>query len=310
MSSTTPSLFSVVLRLSPLEGVEIEATMGHRAHAAFLDAIRTVSPALSAALHDPRVSVRPFAISPLWGVPARGERIRLHPERIYWLRITLLLAPLYERLMEVLLDRDRPQLRLGEAVLLIREALTTPGSHPWAGYASWEELAARAQPVREITLDFVSPTAFSFGEKPWGRQMVVLPLPELVFGSLARTWNTYAPAPLRMNAKALERYSAEHVVIKQIAHLQTRMLNFSGHPQIGFVGRVTYGLMGENDIARLQLNVLADFAFYSGVGYKRAMGMGQCRACPSGPAGPHPAPDLLIRAAGTSPEDPDDPAES
>jgi CRISPR-associated endoribonuclease Cas6 len=47
--------------------------------------------------------------------------------------------------------------------------------------------------------------------------------------------------------------------------------------QVGFVGRVTYGLMAENEAARCQLNTLADFAFYAGVGMKTAMGMGQCR---------------------------------
>ncbi|MFN3761934.1 MAG: CRISPR-associated endoribonuclease Cas6 [Anaerolineae bacterium] len=281
MNSMTPSLFSMVLHLSPLEETEIEATMGHRAHAAFLDAIRRVSPALSAALHDPGISIRPFSISPLWGVPSHGERLRLHPERTYWMRVTLFLPLLYERLMELLLTDERPQLRFGEAVFLIREVLVTPGSHPWAGYTSWEELAARAQPVEELTLEFVSPTAFSFGEKPWGRHMVVLPLPELVFGSLARTWNAYAPPPVQVEAGVLERWSAESVIVKQVAALRTRMLNFSGRPQVGFVGRVTYGLMGKNDIARLQLSMLADFAFYGGVGYKRAMGMGQCRRVPA-----------------------------
>lgn len=272
-----PSLYSVVLLLSPLKEAEIEATVGHRAHAAFLDAIRRVSPDLAAALHDPKVSIRPFTVSPLWGTPAREGKIRVAPERTYWLRVTLLARPLYERLMEVLLTDDRPQLRLGEATFAVREALTTPESHPWAGYASWEELARQARPDREITLDFVSPTAFSFGEKPWGRPIVVLPLPELVFGSLARTWNAYAPPPVRVEAKALEHYAAEYVVIQQIAGLRTRMLNFSGRPQVGFVGRVTFGLKGENDIARLQLAMLTDFALYGGVGYKRTMGMGQCR---------------------------------
>ena len=277
MGWMAPSLFSVVLRLSPLEEVEMEATMGHRAHAAFLDAIRRVSPNLSAALHDPKISIRPFSISPLWGMPSHGERVRLHPERTYWLRVTLLLRPLYERLMELLLADNAPRLRFGEALFLIQEALVTPGSHPWAGYTSWEELAARAQPVEELTLEFVSPTAFSFGEKSWGRRMVVFPLPELVFGSLARTWNAYAPPPVQVEAGVLEQWSAESVIVKQIAALRTRMLNFSGRPQVGFVGRVTYGLMGANDVARLQVSMLADFAFYGGVGYKRAMGMGQAR---------------------------------
>ncbi|MBC7227418.1 MAG: CRISPR-associated endoribonuclease Cas6 [Thermoflexales bacterium] len=277
MGQTAPSLYSLVLILAPLQEVEIEATVGHRAHAAFLDLIQQASPDLSAALHDPKVSIRPFTVSPLGGVPARGGRVRLRPERTCWLRVTLLARPLYERLMEVFLAAEPPHLRLGEAVFHIQEARVTPGSHPWAGYASWEELAQQARPEREIALDFASPTAFSFGEKLWGRHMVVLPQPELVFGSLARTWNAYAPPPVRVEAKALESYAEEYVVVREIAGIRTRMLNFSGRPQIGFVGRVTYGLMGENDIARIQFSMLADFAFYGGVGYKRAMGMGQCR---------------------------------
>lgn len=272
-----PSLYSVVLLLAPLEEVEMDATVGHRAHAAFLDLIRQASPDLSAALHDPQVSVRPFTVSPLGGIPAREGRVRLRPDRTCWLRVTLLARPLYERLVEALLARDRPSLRLGPATFLIQEARTTPGSHPWAGYAAWEDLARQAQPERELTLDFVSPTAFSFGEKPWGRHMVVLPEPRLVFGNLARTWNAYAPPPVQVEAGALERYAEDHVVVRGLSGLRTRMLDFGGRPQIGFVGQVTYGLMGNNDVARVQLSMLADFAFYGGVGYKRTMGMGQCR---------------------------------
>ena len=55
------------------------------------------------------------------------------------------------------------------------------------------------------------------------------------------------------------------------------MLRFRHSPQVGFVGRVTYRLMAEDDAARCQLNALADLAFYSGVGMKTTMGMGQSR---------------------------------
>ncbi len=276
---SVPSLFSLVLLLSPAEEVKIGATVGHRAHAAFLRAIEAVDPALSAALHAPNRSPRPFTVSPLRGIPpARSGTVRLSPERTVWLRITLLLRPLYERLMESFLrDDQRPLLQLGSATFWIREVRVTPGSHPWAGYASWEELAAAAGPERELTLEFASPTAFSFGRKEWGHQMIVLPLPERVFGSLARTWNAFAPSSLQLEARTLKGYTAEHVVIKEIENLNTHMLDFSGRPQVGFTGRVTYGLMGENDSVRQQLTMLADFAFYAGVGYKTTMGMGQAR---------------------------------
>ena len=60
-------------------------------------------------------------------------------------------------------------------------------------------------------------------------------------------------------------------------HWERFFNRFRRSPQVGFVGQATYGLMAENEAARCQLNALADFAFYAGVGMKTALGMGQCR---------------------------------
>jgi CRISPR-associated endoribonuclease Cas6 len=59
--------------------------------------------------------------------------------------------------------------------------------------------------------------------------------------------------------------------------VRTHMLAFRRAKQVGFTGRVTYGLMAADEAARCQLNALAKFAFYAGVGIKTTMGMGQCR---------------------------------
>jgi CRISPR-associated endoribonuclease Cas6 len=106
---------------------------------------------------------------------------------------------------------------------------------------------------------------------------VVLPLPETVFGSLARSWNALAPAAFQMDRGALREYLDEHVVIKRIDDLRTRVLRHRRAFHVGFLGRVTYGLMAEDEAVRAQLGALADFALYAGVGMKTTMGMGQCR---------------------------------
>ena len=281
------ALHSLVLLLIPRTEATVRATMGDQVHASFLQTVREVDPALSEALHAPEVPIRPFTVSPLWGASrARDGKLHLSPERTYWLRFTVLYSPIFERFMTRFLGGDdRPVIRLGKALLLVREVLTTPEGHLWAGYATWSQLASEARPEPEVVLDFVTPTAFGFGQKEWGKKIVVLPEPDLVFGSLLRTWNGLAPAPLRMEERALMAYLEEHVVVKRIEGLRTRMLHFRRSPQVGFVGRVTYGLMGENEIARLQLNILADFAFYAGVGMKRTMGMGQCRRQEAGSKG-------------------------
>jgi len=279
MTTHTPDLYSLVLILTPTDQVTVGATVGHQAHAAFLQTIREADPALAGMLHLPNVPVRPFTVSPLLGVgPARDGRVHLSPDESYALRFTVLHPPIYERFMARFLHGEgRPFIHLGRAQLLIGEILVTPGSHPWAGYASWAQLAAEAPPADEITLEFTSPTAFGFGQKAWGKKSVVLPDPVLVFGSLIRSWNGLAPSPLQVDREALKTFLEENVVIKRIGWLETRMQEFKHAPQVGFVGRVTYGLMGGDDYARRACNALADFAFYAGVGMKTAMGMGQCR---------------------------------
>lgn len=272
-------LYSIVIVLTPTREATVRATVGHQAHAAFLRTVEEADAALAEVLHLPDMPSRPFTVSPLLGVDrARGGEVRLSPGREYFLRFTVLYPPIFERFMARFLHGEgRPVIRLGRALLLIKEILTTPGSHAWAGYTSWVHLATEARADPEIRLEFTSPTAFGFGQKDWGKKIVVLPEPKLVFGSLARSWNDLAPLPLQVDRRALMAYVEEHVVVKQLHGLETKMLRLRNSPQVGFVGRVTYGLMAENEAARCELNALADFAFYAGVGMKRTMGMGQVR---------------------------------
>lgn len=284
VTSSQDMLYSLVLKLIPTCEVEVGATVGHLAHAAFLKAVQESDAALSEALHTPHQPIRPFTVSPLMGVGrVRNGQVRLSPGQDYFLRLTVLHPPIFERLMARFLKGEgRLLIQLGQAHLLIKEILVTPGSHPWAGYTSWTDLMAGAMPEAEITLDFASPTAFSFGQKEWGKKVVVLPEPGLVFGSLIRTWNSLSPPLLRIERDGLTAYVEDNVVVTRLNGLETRMLHFSRSPQVGFVGRVTYGLMADNLIARRALNALADFAFYAGVGMKTTMGMGQCRRMTSG----------------------------
>jgi CRISPR-associated endoribonuclease Cas6 len=279
MISNPADLYSIVLTLAPTREVTVGATVGHQAHAAFLKTMQEADAALAEVLHLPDMPSRPFTVSPLLGVGrARDGRVRLSPEQDYALRFTVLYPPIFERFMARFLKGEgRPVVRLGQALLLIKEILVTPGSHPWAGYNSWAQLAAQAQPEDEITLDFASPTAFGFGQKVWGKKAVVLPDPGLVFGSLIRSWNSLAPLPLQIDKEALIAYLDEHAVVKRIERLETCILEFKRSPQVGFVGQVTYGLMAEDEYVRRALNALAEFAFYAGVGMKTTMGMGQCR---------------------------------
>jgi CRISPR-associated endoribonuclease Cas6 len=272
-------LYSLAVHLQPEQPAVLPATSGHQAHAAFLDAVRQADPELAAILHGPDLKVRPFTVSPLLGIAhQRSKGISVSPEQSYVLRITLLREPLYGELMRRFLeDPGRPRLRLGEASFLITEVQVTPGSSPWAGYTTWEALRQQAGAEERATLEFLTPTAFSLGQRPWGKQFYLFPEAVLVFGSLLRTWNALAPDGLDMEPGPLVAYLEKDTVVLEIEGLRTAMWRYPRHLQVGFTGQVAYGFKGQDEDLRRQLNALADFAFYAGVGYKTTMGMGQVR---------------------------------
>lgn len=289
MNSDQEMLYSIALKLRPVQEGSIPATVGRQAYAAFLATVRQADKALAEVLHEAPVSPKPFTVSPLLGVPRALEGwVAITPGKDYYLRFTVLLPDIFQQFMRRFLRAEtRPTLRLGRVEFLISEVLTTPGSSPWAGYTSFGQLWEKAEAMEDIRLEFTSPTAFNLGTRDWGKHFVVLPEPTLVFRSLLKAWNAYAP--MTFAEEPLREYVAENVVVKR-HDIRTQMLRYPRHFQVGFIGTVTYGLMaddpstssGQRQEIRRQLNALADFAFYAGVGYHTTMGMGQTRRVPGG----------------------------
>lgn len=306
---TTPHhLYSTIIKLAPLSQGRLPTTQGRLIHAAFLDLVRCVDPGLAEAIHIENQR-RPFTLSPLYGLassPGAGREGRAHnghvavrPGQELWLRFTLLHSDLFttftryllsprERVGERVEGRGSPTLRLGEVTFAITEMLTTPGSHPWAGYTTLGDLcrkwqAAPAEPsITKIAVEFASGVVFSRSsdKNGLGRWMEFFPSPEMFFGSLAARWVELTGLPAPLENRALREYAKETVVVSAF-ELKTTLCHYWGNPQIGAVGRVTYELRDRDNLELNRfLNLLADFAFYSGVGAKTAMGMGQVRSLP------------------------------
>jgi CRISPR-associated endoribonuclease Cas6 len=277
------TLYSTVVRLVAVQNGTLPATQGRLAHAAFFDIIRSVDPALADTLHAGHQR-KPFTVSPLYGLKkAQGGRVALRQGRGAWLRFTLLGGELFAAFTRrFLVGEARPAIRIGEIDFAVTEVLTMPGSHPWAGYTTLDALQERWESERlgsaaqSVTLQFASPTVFSRGTRDGlGKWMEPFPTPVLLFGSLAAAWNRVSPQPLD---KAAVRAYAEETVVVGLYRMASKMMQYWGQPQIGAVGTVTFLLRGRRDHEMIRaLNTLADFAFYSGVGYKTTMGMGQVR---------------------------------
>jgi CRISPR-associated endoribonuclease Cas6 len=138
----------------------------------------------------------------------------------------------------------------------------------WANYTDWQTLA-KTPTQRTITVCFDSPTAFSMGD----RQFALFPEPILLWDSLMRTWNLYAPECLRIEKQAMRDFVKDNIVVNNY-DLHTTTLHFPKYKQKGFVGTCTYQIKTSDHFAS-QITALANFSRYAGVGYKTTMGMGQ-----------------------------------
>lgn len=262
-------LYSLVLELQPRQEALLAPTQGYHAYALLLQIVKWRDAGYASYLHE-LPGAKPFTVSPLRGkVKRQGNYVLVSPAEVYRLRLTVLQEEVFARLLDALLHLpgDRA-LSLEAAAFGLRRVVTTPAESPWAGFTSFATLLAGARPRRRLRLAFCSPTAF----RSEGRRNVVLPLPELVFGSLLTRWNEFAPHSL---PEELRQAAKEELLIARY-QLRTRMLDFGRYKELGFEGECEYECGPELPATRAaQLAALAGFAFYAGVGAKTTMGMGQ-----------------------------------
>jgi len=273
MNRRDTPLYSALLALQAQQHATLPLTMGHQVHAMFLHLIARGDADLNARLHD-EPGYRPFTLSPLLGGQVQEESVILFPGQTYYVRITLFdEGQLWHCLSTLLLDAGCLDVRLDKALFTWTRLLSTPTADTtgWAMRTSWQQLAESSL-CRSISLRFASPTAFNMN----GDYFALFPEPLLVWDSLIRVWNNYAPEALKVEKLTLQDFIRRNVVMTACDSLSTHTLHYPRYTQKGFTGFCHYEIHGDDTFAR-QLTMLAQFARYSGVGYKTTMGMGQAR---------------------------------
>lgn len=288
-------------------------TIGRHIHALFLNLVRSVDPKLSDALHESGAS-KPFSLGPLQREPKKkplrhftssqlGEhdlrqlREKNRDDSVFryqdipagvpcWWRISLLDDSLFGRISDLWLNRvSRDSYRLGSSRLHITGIAASSVSEAlWADYRSYERIYDEASHDNmKFCIDFFTPTAFRVGKVD-----SLLPVPTQVFGSLLRRWNSLSsltldpsiieylhPTSFALSSVRVEGddggASPEYSKCKQ----QNSKFN---NNFVGCVGRITYQPFGTASSEEIKhLNVLGNYAYYTGVGRKTAMGFGMCR---------------------------------
>lgn len=269
---------SLVLNILPKSPIPPQFLTGRHLHALFLTLVSAVDSNLGDYLHD-QTNDKAFTLSP-WQIA--GHRRFEHG--IYslewehqqpisagtqcWWRISLLDDNLFAQLTKLWLNLN-PQhpWHLGPADLLITSILGTPQStQPWASFAPYATLYEMASETeRQIAFNFTTPATFRQGESD-----MALPTREAVFHSLIHRWNKYSGIEFS--------HDLSEKIFPSFFNIRTAVVSNYKSKLIGCIGQISYRILGDADPLTIkQINALADFAMYAGVGRKTPMGMGMVR---------------------------------
>src|SRR6266496_2000144 len=305
-------LYAFQLKLRPLQEGTLMPFSGELVHAAWLDWLGAAAPDVATWLHEGNKR-RLFTCSSLQFTLSQEkmlevERHNVHwplsPEKTYTIRITLLLGELFPLFYQALTDfklvnsgkSKPPFMRLGKQSLLLEEVvLGNDDVTGWTGFTSFTDMVEATQARKlgkavPLKLEFASLTSFNRGNvknREYGNYSARLPLPHYVFPYLAKRWNELASSELAnlVRRDVIEQFILEEGVIIDDYNLKPHTVKFTTHWQQGFIGTCKYLLRGLDDqvteesplTVRQQIMLLGQLAFYSGVGYKTAMGMGRTR---------------------------------
>lgn len=313
LTSEAPArLYAFLLKLRPISEGTLMPFSGELVHAAWLDWLGSAAPDVATSLHEGNKR-RLFTCSSLQfplpqekmlEVERRNVHWPLSPEKTYTIRVTLLLGELFPLFYKALTDfklvnsgkSKPPFMRLGKQSLLLEEVvLENDNTSGWTGFTSFAAMiehvrARKFGRVEPLKFEFASLTTFNRGNannKEYGNFNALLPLPNYIFPYLAKRWQELAPSELAhlVQRESIEQYIHDEGVIIVDYDLQPHSVKFTTHRQQGFIGTCKYHLRGPDDAptgespltVRQQIMLLGQLAFYSGVGYKTAMGMGRVR---------------------------------
>ncbi|MGC9046404.1 MAG: CRISPR-associated endoribonuclease Cas6 [Thermodesulfovibrio sp.] len=234
-----------------------------------LNEVAQISESYAKKLHDPG-GLKPFSVSPLilgakeeWQLTDGSLNIKENA------RAKITISAFDEAtlgvFMKAFIDAQKQQklvniggLKAGLEDVHMKE---TEG----ARFDTYHDLIKKAKKKRKLTFKILTPMSF----RQNGIQ-TTFPTAELVFSSLLQTWNAFSDVKLSEELK--DKFKLVGV---SRFNLHSELWHFSNYKIFGARGSIEYTFSKDFKEEELKmLNALSRFATYTGVGYKRTMGMG------------------------------------
>lgn len=266
--------YSLILNLVPLSPIPKTHLSGRHLHALFLALVHSQSSELATTLHA-QTTQKAFTLSLLQSNITTQQfpdtlqwsyRKAIPAGSLCWWRITLLDDMLFSKLVSLWLDLDKQQQwHLGGSPIQVTRVIgTQQAGQPWASYLSYAQLYEQASDRnRKLPFRLCSPTNFRISDYD-----SCLPTRDRVFKSLLKRWNCYSGIPFPEDLIG-SIYPSDMTLHSEIA-IDSRS------KFIGSVGNITFNILGDIFPSTIkQINTLASFSLYAGIGRKTPMGMGQ-----------------------------------
>jgi CRISPR-associated endoribonuclease Cas6 len=264
---------SLVLNLLPTSPIPSGYLSGKHLHALFLTLVSSVDQELGDRLHAQKTE-KAFTLSPLQVSHNQNTELQWdHRQTVpagtpCWWRISLLDDTLFSHLSKLWLNLSPSKSwHLGPADLQVASILGTPQpNQPWANFCSYAQLYEQASETnRQISFRFGTPATFR-----QGKYDSALPTRECIFNSLLKRWNRYSDILLPE--------TLTEPIFPSFFDIRTEVVTSPEGKCAGCVGAIHFKVLGDIDpVSIKQINALADFALYAGVGRKTPMGMGMVR---------------------------------
>ncbi|MGM0369631.1 MAG: CRISPR-associated endoribonuclease Cas6 [Bacillota bacterium] len=257
-------LYSVIVRFKALENITFKYYPGESLHGMLFQILSERDKDKADVLHN-QYETKPFTISPIIPYPKwNGSRMELKSDKEHFFRITFLEEKWYVLFMSYFLHHHR-DLQLQGSNIEIIEVLTNSKEDKRCKSLDYQELMEQAETRSKIKFKVHSTTTFRVGDRH-----IIFPAPNYLFHNLLNKWQMFGDEELSLEDKDFDKVYVSRY------DLQSAMEKFRDYPIKGFKGKCEYEL--DNTLSKQkkkEINLLFDFAFYSGIGYKTTMGLGQ-----------------------------------
>ena len=255
----------------------IPAYHGRLAHAAFLSALREVTPQVATYLHETQPQ-KPFTVAELFFSAKHTQKsskqkfISVEQDTLATWRIT----GLNETFMPYLTSLTPGKIiRFNKLLLSIEKCCFSPDEHDDSGLISKSDLLAacfNVPQVEKISFSFLSPTTFRFFDCDYP-----LPLPSYVFGSLAEKWQQNDTTNLLPLDKSAIRDAAAALFPEEWQGKSCVLPVTENRYIHSFTGNFTYNTTKLSREQQQIFLLLAQFATFAGVGRLTGQGLGQTK---------------------------------